>query len=117
MAVPAALWENSRRFLPRGLLDSPYGATEALPVATISADEIEPTSVRGACVGRPVGNTPLPYQGLGYPSAAFSGGQHKVEHLRGKLPPQAGGAGPQHHDVVAPARRGVDPPGRVDVAQ
>ena len=52
--VPATLWENSRRFLPQGKLHSPYGATEALPVATISADEIESTSVRGACVGRPV---------------------------------------------------------------
>ncbi len=45
--------------------------------------------------GRPVGNAPLPYEGLGYPSAAFRGGQHKVEHLRGKLPPQAGGVGTQ----------------------
>jgi hypothetical protein len=45
--------------------------------------------------GRPVGNAPLPYQGLGYPSATFRDGQHKVEHLRGKLPPQAGGVGAQ----------------------
>jgi olefin beta-lactone synthetase len=52
--VPAALWEDSRRFLPRSRLHSPYGATEALPVATVSSDEIEPASVRGACVGRPV---------------------------------------------------------------
>jgi acyl-CoA synthetase (AMP-forming)/AMP-acid ligase II len=35
--VPAALWEKSRRFLPRGHLHSPYGATEALPVSTISS--------------------------------------------------------------------------------
>jgi acyl-coenzyme A synthetase/AMP-(fatty) acid ligase len=53
-AVPAALWESSRSFLPHGRLHSPYGATEALPVASISSDEIEPASVRGACVGRPV---------------------------------------------------------------
>lgn len=53
-AVPAALWESSRVFLPAGRLHSPYGATEALPVATISSDEIETGSVRGACVGRPV---------------------------------------------------------------
>jgi acyl-CoA synthetase (AMP-forming)/AMP-acid ligase II len=53
-AVPTALWENSRVFLPRGRLHSPYGATEALPVASVSADEIDLTSVRGACVGRPV---------------------------------------------------------------
>lgn len=53
-AVPAALWENSRVFLPHGKLHSPYGATEALPVASVSADEITADSVRGACVGRPV---------------------------------------------------------------
>lgn len=52
--VPADLWKNSRAWLPSGRLHSPYGATEALPVSTISADEIEPVSVRGACVGRPL---------------------------------------------------------------
>jgi acyl-CoA synthetase (AMP-forming)/AMP-acid ligase II len=35
--VPAALWEKSRHFLPHGRLHSPYGATEALPVSTISS--------------------------------------------------------------------------------
>ncbi len=53
-AVPAALWESSRVFLPRGRLHSPYGATEALPVSSVDADEIPAGSVRGACVGRPV---------------------------------------------------------------
>jgi acyl-coenzyme A synthetase/AMP-(fatty) acid ligase len=52
--VPAKLWENSRHFLPNGKLHSPYGATEALPISTVSADEIAAASVRGACVGRPV---------------------------------------------------------------
>lgn len=52
--VPAALWKNSRVFLPHGQLHSPYGATEALPVASVSAAEIDPASTRGACVGRPV---------------------------------------------------------------
>jgi acyl-CoA synthetase (AMP-forming)/AMP-acid ligase II len=52
--VPAALWEKSRVFLPNGRLHSPYGATEALPVASVSVDEIDLTSTRGACVGRPV---------------------------------------------------------------
>lgn len=52
--VPAALWKNSSAFLPNGKLHSPYGATEALPVASVSADEIDFTSVRGACVGRPL---------------------------------------------------------------
>lgn len=52
--VPASLWQKSRLFLPQGRLHSPYGATEALPVASVSVDEIDPTSTRGACVGRPV---------------------------------------------------------------
>ncbi|PTX98492.1 fatty acid CoA ligase family protein [Opitutus sp. ER46] len=52
--VPAALWRNAAAFLPRGQLHSPYGATEALPVATVAAEEIDPASVCGACVGRPV---------------------------------------------------------------
>lgn len=55
-AVPQALWQASRTFLPNGRLHSPYGATEALPVATISSDEIASISQvgRGACVGRPI---------------------------------------------------------------
>jgi acyl-CoA synthetase (AMP-forming)/AMP-acid ligase II len=52
--VPAALWENPARWLPRGQLHSPYGATESLPVSSVSADEIDPTDVCGACVGRPL---------------------------------------------------------------
>ncbi|MFY9923797.1 MAG: fatty acid CoA ligase family protein [Opitutaceae bacterium] len=52
--VPADLWEASRSFLKGGRLHSPYGATEALPVSTVSADEVDASSTRGACVGRPV---------------------------------------------------------------
>ncbi len=53
--VPAALWRDARSFLPHGELHSPYGATEALPVSSVSAREIaETTSGPGACVGRPV---------------------------------------------------------------
>ena len=52
--VPADLWEASRSFLSGGRLHSPYGATEALPVCTVSVDEIDAGSTRGACVGRPV---------------------------------------------------------------
>jgi len=52
--VPASLWADAKRFLPRGRLHSPYGATEALPVSSISSDEVDLASVRGACVGRPV---------------------------------------------------------------
>jgi acyl-CoA synthetase (AMP-forming)/AMP-acid ligase II len=52
--VPADLWAAAPSFLTAGRLHSPYGATEALPVSTVSADEIEPGCVRGACVGRPI---------------------------------------------------------------
>jgi len=52
--VPADLWKASRVFLPNGLLHSPYGATEALPVSTLCATQVDPDSVRGACLGRPV---------------------------------------------------------------
>jgi len=52
--VPADLWRAAPAFLPNGELHSPYGATEALPVSSVSAAEIEPDGVRGACVGRPL---------------------------------------------------------------
>jgi acyl-CoA synthetase (AMP-forming)/AMP-acid ligase II len=52
--VPSTLWEKSRQLLPNGLLHSPYGATECLPVSTIAATDVDPAAVRGACVGRPV---------------------------------------------------------------
>ena len=52
--VPAALWKDSEIFLGPNRLHSPYGATEALPVATISSADVDPASVRGACVGKPV---------------------------------------------------------------
>jgi acyl-CoA synthetase (AMP-forming)/AMP-acid ligase II len=66
--VPAALWTDSQAFLPNGRLHSPYGATEALPVATVDAQEIaalaqppsglsgtDPTFLPGAPIGRPLG--------------------------------------------------------------
>jgi acyl-CoA synthetase (AMP-forming)/AMP-acid ligase II len=52
--VPAQLWKTSVAFLPNGLLHSPYGATEALPVSTISTEEIFEVHGLGACVGRPL---------------------------------------------------------------
>lgn len=52
--VPAALWRDAPSFLPNGELYSPYGATEALPVSSISGDEIEVLRGLGACVGKPV---------------------------------------------------------------
>lgn len=57
--VPAPLWKNSAAFLTHGQLHSPYGATEALPLATISSAEIDKQKSEienpfGACVGRPI---------------------------------------------------------------
>lgn len=52
--VPASLWTDAPRFLPHGKLHSPYGATEVLPVSTVADDEVDPSSVRGALVGRPL---------------------------------------------------------------
>ncbi|HUR59164.1 MAG TPA: fatty acid CoA ligase family protein [Opitutaceae bacterium] len=57
--VPASLWADSLRFLPSGKLHSPYGATEALPVTSVCADEVDAASVRGACVGGPVSETDI----------------------------------------------------------
>jgi acyl-CoA synthetase (AMP-forming)/AMP-acid ligase II len=52
--VPAALWMDSRSFIPKGLLHSPYGATEALPVSTIDSVQHARASGSGAPVGRPL---------------------------------------------------------------
>lgn len=58
--VPPALWELSRRVLTGGILHSPYGATEALPVSSVDARTVlEETAEatrrgRGTCVGSPV---------------------------------------------------------------
>jgi len=81
--VPAMLWGRARSWMPNGLLHSPYGATEALPVSSVSSDEIhqlkqsvnsggakppaEPSVssrlggnaalyLQGACVGHPLPN-------------------------------------------------------------
>jgi acyl-CoA synthetase (AMP-forming)/AMP-acid ligase II len=58
-AVPADLWDDARFVLPHGRLHSPYGATEALPVSSVSSAEIDPSSVHGACVGYPVAEVQL----------------------------------------------------------
>jgi acyl-CoA synthetase (AMP-forming)/AMP-acid ligase II len=52
--VPASLWAGARHWMPNGELFSPYGATEALPVSSISASEIAQVSGTGACVGHPL---------------------------------------------------------------
>ena len=53
-AVPASLWADASRVLPNGKLHSPYGATEVLPVATVSSDEVEFRPELGALIGRPL---------------------------------------------------------------
>jgi acyl-CoA synthetase (AMP-forming)/AMP-acid ligase II len=65
--VPAALWDNPTRWMPHGELHSPYGATEALPVSSVSAAEIDPATVRGACVGRPLPGISVKIIGLDTP--------------------------------------------------
>lgn len=53
-AVPASLWADAPRLLPNGKLHSPYGATEALPVATVAMDEAPARTTTGSLVGRPL---------------------------------------------------------------
>ena len=58
--VPPDLWDLMTPVLPHGTLHSPYGATESLPVSTISALEVlagpavSAQHGAGACVGRPL---------------------------------------------------------------
>lgn len=62
--VPAKVLERmSRHLSPEAEIHTPYGATEALPVATIGSREIlgetrrQAAEGRGVCVGRPVPET------------------------------------------------------------
>lgn len=58
--VPPALFADVQALLPNGTAHSPYGATEALPLCSITAAEVgaetagETARGRGTCVGRPV---------------------------------------------------------------
>jgi len=58
--VPPALMEQMRALLPNGEIHTPYGATEALPVSSISASQVlKETATRtrngeGTCVGAPL---------------------------------------------------------------
>lgn len=58
--VPPALMEQMRAIIPNGEIHTPYGATEALPVSSISATEVlGETAIRtqkgeGTCVGEPL---------------------------------------------------------------
>jgi len=58
--VPPGLFADLQKILPNGTAHSPYGATESLPVASISATEVlgetaaATAAGKGTCVGRPV---------------------------------------------------------------
>ncbi len=58
--VPVALHRDLKKVLPNGVVHTPYGATECLPVCTITGDEVlaetwrEAQSGLGTCVGRPL---------------------------------------------------------------
>ncbi len=66
--VPAAFWQNSSAFLPNGRLHSPYGATEALPIASISAEEVAGLDSGLEDCGS--GSTRVPRVAAGVPPAA-----------------------------------------------
>ncbi len=60
--VPPDLFAAMQALLPHGTAHSPYGATEALPLCSIAASEIDPAAAlsgRGTCVGRPVAGITL----------------------------------------------------------
>ena len=58
--VPPSLFADLQKILPNGTAHSPYGATESLPIASISAEEVlnetaaATAAGKGTCVGRPV---------------------------------------------------------------
>jgi acyl-CoA synthetase (AMP-forming)/AMP-acid ligase II len=58
--VPPALMEQMRAIIPNGEIHTPYGATEALPVSSISASEVLQNTAgqtrqgAGTCVGQPL---------------------------------------------------------------
>ncbi|MDG1701752.1 MAG: fatty acid CoA ligase family protein [Opitutae bacterium] len=61
--APQALLEELKKYIPNGEIFTPYGATEALPVSSLSATEICEKQVgefansrRGNCVGRALPN-------------------------------------------------------------
>ncbi|PXA04668.1 peptide synthase [Coraliomargarita sinensis] len=58
--VPPALMERMQAVIPNGEIHTPYGATEALPVSSISASEVlkhtaaQTRRGEGTCVGKPL---------------------------------------------------------------
>lgn len=63
--VPLWLWNSIKETMPNGQMHSPYGATEALPVSTISGEEVmggtalETMKGAGVCVGHVLGANTL----------------------------------------------------------
>ncbi len=55
--VPTALLRQVREILPHAQTQTPYGMTEALPVATHDPTSLEETDDPGVCVGTPVPGT------------------------------------------------------------
>jgi acyl-CoA synthetase (AMP-forming)/AMP-acid ligase II len=59
-AVPLQLYIDSQKVLVRGVLHSPYGATEALPVSTtntlevLARETLHLAETHGVCIGKPV---------------------------------------------------------------
>ena len=83
--VSAALLRSFARFLPSGVpIHTPYGATESLPITTISNLDLEQDGLHeatargsGVCVGKPVEGTtvrviPISDQPLGKASASLT---------------------------------------------
>ena len=58
--VPLQLYMDSQKVLNKGVLYSPYGATEALPISTthtfevLAEETLNQTETHGVCVGKPV---------------------------------------------------------------
>jgi len=91
--VPAPLWADARSFLPNGRLHSPYGATEALPVSSISSDEVLAKQWSGPSPGHPARGSPIgrPLPGIDVKIIGISDGV--ISALADTREPGAGGIG------------------------
>ncbi len=74
--VPAIVLREAARLMPNAEAHTPYGMTEAMPVADIALSEIDETgSGDGVCVGRPVPDVEVAISALdpdGEPTGALS---------------------------------------------
>lgn len=70
--VPVALLDEAARLLPRAVLATPYGMTEALPLTEVTIEELRSASGNGVLVGRPLPGVDIaiaPLDALGDPSS------------------------------------------------